>query len=75
VLLSETQQRVFERLSIFAGGWMLEAAEAVCAGKGVFTGEVLEAVLQLAQKSLVVRLDDDRASTLYGMLEALRQYA
>jgi non-specific serine/threonine protein kinase len=75
VLLSETQQRVFERLSVFAGGWKLEAAEAVCAGTGVVTGEVLEAVLQLVQKCLVVRLDDGLASTRYGMLETLRQYA
>jgi predicted ATPase len=35
VLLSETQQHVFERLSVFASGWTLEAAEAVCAGDGV----------------------------------------
>ena len=57
VLLSETQQRVFERLSVFANGWTLDAAEAVCAGDGVAAEDVLDAVLQLVRKSLVVRID------------------
>jgi non-specific serine/threonine protein kinase len=75
VLLSDTQLHVFERLSVFASGWTLEAAEAVCAGDGVAAADVLEAVLQLIQKSLVVRLDPTDGSTRYGMLETLRQYA
>ena len=57
VLLSETQRRVFERLSVFANGWTLDAAEAVCAGDGVAAEDVLDAVLQLVRKSLVVRID------------------
>ncbi len=39
-LLSEEEKVLFRRLSVFAGGWMLEAAEAVCAGEGIAEGEV-----------------------------------
>jgi non-specific serine/threonine protein kinase len=75
LLLSQTQQRVFERLSVFARGWTLEAAEAVCAGDGVGVADVLEAVLQLIRKSLVVRIDVRHGVARYGLLETLRQYA
>ena len=34
-LLSEPEQRLLQRLSVFAGGWTLEAAEAVGAGEGI----------------------------------------
>jgi predicted ATPase len=73
--LTETQQRVFERLSVFASGWTLDAAEVVCAGDGVASEDVLDALLQLIRKSLVVRLDDRARSARYGMLETLREYA
>jgi predicted ATPase len=42
-LLEDREQRLFERLSVFAGGWTLEAAEAICADDGI----VVEAVLDL----------------------------
>ena len=75
LLLTETQQRVFERLSVFASGWTLEAAEAVCAGDGVAAEDVLDALLQLIRKSLVVRIDVRHGTARYGLLETLRQYA
>jgi tetratricopeptide (TPR) repeat protein len=70
-LLTDEQRRVFERLSVFASGWTLEAAEAACAGDGVASEHVLDVVVQLIRKSLVVRVDDER----YGLLETLRVYA
>jgi len=85
-LLSETERVLFARLSVFAGGWTLEAAEAVCAdqvlepgtGRGtrlvtaLDAGEVLELLAQLVQKSLVVmELGGER----YRMLETVRAYA
>jgi predicted ATPase/DNA-binding XRE family transcriptional regulator len=70
-LLSETQRRVFECLSVFASGWTLEAAEAVCSSDAVPSDDVVDAVLQLVRKSLVVRIGDGR----YGLLETLRDYA
>jgi non-specific serine/threonine protein kinase len=74
LLLSNVQRRVFERLSLLANGWTLEAAEAVCAGEGVPTEQVLDSVLQLVQKSLIVKVDP-HGSGRYGTLETLRQYA
>ncbi|MBV9602192.1 MAG: tetratricopeptide repeat protein [Chloroflexi bacterium] len=70
-LLSDTQRRVFERLSVFASGWTLDAAEAVCADENVPPEHVLEAVVQLVRKSLVVNIGDER----YHLLETLREYA
>jgi predicted ATPase/DNA-binding CsgD family transcriptional regulator len=80
-LLSEVEKAVFRRLAIFAGSWDLAAAEAVCrgeyqAGNGVSiieTGEVLDVLEQLVNKSLV--LADHSADTRYRMLETIRQYA
>ena len=48
---------MFERLPLFANGWTLEAAGAVCAGEGVPTEQMLESVFQLVQNSLVVELN------------------
>jgi non-specific serine/threonine protein kinase len=75
LLLTDTQQRVFERLSVFASGWRLDAAEVVCAGHGVAAEDVLEALLQLIRKSLVTRIDVSHGRARYGLLETLRQYA
>jgi predicted ATPase/DNA-binding XRE family transcriptional regulator len=75
VLLDATQQRVFERLSVFANGWTLDAAEAVCSGDDVAAEDVLDAVLQLVRKSLVVRIDVRSSTARFGLLETLRQYA
>ena len=61
-----------ERLSVFASGWTLSAAEIVCAGDSVAAADVLEALLQLIRKSLVIKIDARHGSTHYGLLETLR---
>jgi predicted ATPase/class 3 adenylate cyclase len=71
-LLSEEERAVFRRLAVFAGGWTLEAAEAVCSFGGVEEASVLDQVTQLVEKSLVA-LDADRAR--YRLLETVREYA
>jgi predicted ATPase/class 3 adenylate cyclase len=72
-LLDEAQQRVFDRLSVFAGPFTIEAAEAVVAGDDVDEWEVLDAILGLVDKSLVVA--DERADhTRYRLLETLRHF-
>ena len=53
-LLLEAERVLFGRLSTFAGGWTLEAAEAVGSGKDVTEGEVLDLLSGLVEKSLVV---------------------
>ena len=72
-LLDETQQRVFDRLCVFAGGFTIEAAEAVVAGDGVEDWEVLDGILALVDKSLVVA-DEAAGDTRYRLLETMRQF-
>jgi hypothetical protein len=62
------------RLSVFAGGWTLEAAEAVCAGTEIAPEEILDLLAQLVDKSLVVA-ETLRGEARYRMLETTRQYA
>jgi non-specific serine/threonine protein kinase len=73
-LLSEAERLLFIRLSVFAGGWMLEAAEAICAGAGVDTAAVLDLLARLVDKSLV-QADDRGSAVRYRLLEPVRQYA
>jgi predicted ATPase/DNA-binding SARP family transcriptional activator/DNA-binding CsgD family transcriptional regulator len=73
-LLHEVERRLFARLSVFAGGWTLGAAEVV--GGGVGQGAIPDALSGLVEKSLVVAgasEGDDRVR--YRLLEPIRQYA
>jgi predicted ATPase/DNA-binding SARP family transcriptional activator len=56
-LLFEDERRLFARLSVFAGGCDLGAAEAVCADDQVPAGEILDVVSRLVDKSLVAAPD------------------
>jgi len=74
-LLTEKEQLLFRRLSVFAGGWSLEAAEAICTNRvGFVSNEVLDLLTQLVNKSLVLVQDQD-GQARYRMLETIRQYA
>jgi predicted ATPase len=73
-LLAPDEQIVFRRLSVFAGGFTLDAAEQVTDGDGVERDAVADAVELLAGKSLVV-VDHDRDEPRLHMLEPVRQYA
>ena len=74
-LLSEPEKVLFRRLSVFAGGWTLEAAEAVGSGEDVAEGEVLDLHSGLVEKSLVVAKGSDQGGVRYRFLEPVRQYA
>ncbi len=74
-VLAQPERRLFGRLSVFAGGWTLEAAEAVGAGDGLGWGEVLDLLSGLVDKSLVVAEAGKEGTLRYKMLEPLRQYA
>jgi hypothetical protein len=73
-LLSEAEQTLLRRLSVFAGGWTLEAAEAVGAGESVAAWELLDLLTSLVDKSLVT-YDDPGGEGRYWLLETVRQYA
>ena len=73
-LLSEDEKKLFGRLSVFAGGWTLEAAEAVGAG-GNAEEDVLDLLSGLVEKSLVATKGGDQGGTRYRMLEPVRQFA
>jgi predicted ATPase/DNA-binding XRE family transcriptional regulator len=72
-LLSPPEQTVLRRLAVFAGGWTLEAAEAV--GSDQDEGGTLDELQQLANKSLVVVERPPGAEARYHLLETIRQYA
>jgi predicted ATPase/DNA-binding CsgD family transcriptional regulator len=72
-LLSGEERTLFRRLSVFAGGFSLEAAEAVCIGEDVERGEVLGLLSRLIDKSLVVAREEG-GETRYRLLETVRQY-
>jgi len=74
-LLHEPERELFRRLSIFAGGFTLEAAEDVCAAGTVEAEEVLVLLGNLVEQSLVVAETSPEGRTRYRMLEPVRQYA
>ena len=69
-LLSEREKIVFRRLSTFAGGWTLEAAEAVASGEGVEEEVILDLLSGLVEKSLVVTEERHGNRVRYRMLRA-----
>ena len=72
-LLDEPERKLFERLSVFMGGWTLEAAETVGTGDGVEEEDILELLSRLVDKSLVVA-EAVEGEARYRMLEPIRQY-
>jgi non-specific serine/threonine protein kinase len=71
-LLDEAEKHLFARLSVFAGGWTVAAAEAVCAGEPIGRDDVVYLLIALIEKSLVVV---DESGDRYRMLETVREYA
>jgi predicted ATPase/class 3 adenylate cyclase len=73
-LLNVRERSLLQGLSVFAGGWTLEAAEMVCTSDGTEQWEVLDLLDSLANKSLV-QVDERGDGTRYRLLETVRQYA
>ena len=71
-LLAESERALLRQLAVFAGGWTIEAAEAVGAGADIDTLGVLELLTRLVDKSLVAL---DARGERYGLLETVREYA
>src|SRR5438067_5876534 len=73
-LLTEQEQILFRRLAVFAGGFTLDAAEAVAAGGAIAAADVLDLLSGLVDKSLVL-LETEAIEARYRMLETMRQFA
>lgn len=74
-LCSPAEQLLWARLSVFSGGFDLEAAEDVCSGDDIPRDDVLNLVASLVNKSILVRIQATEHTTAwYQMLETVRQY-
>ncbi|HXX78303.1 MAG TPA: tetratricopeptide repeat protein, partial [Ktedonobacteraceae bacterium] len=73
-LLSEEEQRLFRRLAIFAGGFTLEAVEAVYGALGIDATSVLDSMTSLLDKSLLQHMEQRQGEPRLMMLETLREY-
>jgi predicted ATPase/class 3 adenylate cyclase/DNA-binding CsgD family transcriptional regulator len=80
-LLTEPEQVLFRRLAAFAGGFDLDAAQAVCADSDVESYQLMDQLSLLVDKSLVVAFETvadtgtDTGGMRYRLLETVRQYA
>jgi DNA-binding CsgD family transcriptional regulator/tetratricopeptide (TPR) repeat protein len=73
-LLDAQEQRLFRRLSVFAGGCTLEAIEAICTTLGDEAEPVLDAVASLIDKSLLQQTEQEGEEPRLVMLETVREY-
>jgi non-specific serine/threonine protein kinase len=73
-LLSAPERTLFTRLSVFAGGFDLDAAEAIGAGGPLARDEVLDLLLRLVDRSLVTVEESAGNVARYRLLETMRQY-
>jgi predicted ATPase len=73
-LLGVSERRLLDRLAVFAGGFTLEAAEAVCAGDPIDVEDVFDLLAGLVARSLVDTMTSG-VTTRYRLLETIRQYA
>jgi predicted ATPase/serine/threonine protein kinase len=73
-LLTPSEQRLFRRLSVFAGGCTLEAAEAVCDAQQDLGVDLLDAITSLVDKSLLSQTGSEDAEPRLTTLETIREY-
>lgn len=74
-LMTPEERAVFRRLSVFAGGCTLEAAEKVCSGGGMEEREVADLLVALVDKSLVMYYPDERPEPRYRLPDTVMAYA
>jgi predicted ATPase/DNA-binding winged helix-turn-helix (wHTH) protein len=74
-LLSETEQKLFRRFSVFIGGGTIEAAEAVCNTGRDLGIDLFDGLSSLVDKNLIQRMDQRDSEARFKMLETIREYA
>jgi predicted ATPase/class 3 adenylate cyclase len=72
-LLNSQERALLHRVSVFAGGWTLEAAESVCSGETIKDWDVVDLLASLVDKSLILFEEPD-GNGRYRLLETVRQY-
>ncbi|HAY34759.1 MAG TPA: hypothetical protein DCY06_11575 [Bacteroidetes bacterium] len=70
-LLSDNEKILWSRLSVFSGGWTLEAAEEICSDDIISKDEILDLLSQLTEKSIIMY---DEENERYRILETIKQY-
>ncbi len=70
-LLSDEEKRIWGKLSVFAGGWTIEAAEEICQDEEISQYDILDNLINLTEKSIIIY---DSEKDRYRMLESIRQY-
>jgi len=74
-LCTPAEQALWARLSVFAGGFSVDAAEEVCAGGELPASQIFDTVIRLVDKSVITRDDTSTAQpTRYKMLDTIREY-
>jgi len=73
-LLNATEQALFRRVSVFAGGCTLEGVEAVCNTRQDLAVDVLEGMSSLVDKSLVQQVESSGAESRFVLLDTVREY-
>ena len=73
-LLSDAEKAMLRRVSIFSGGWTLQAAEAICTDRECDVTQVLDLLESLLNKNLISAQEHD-GDTRYGLLETVRHHA
>ena len=74
-LLGESTKKLFQRLSVFVGGWTLDAAEVVCNVDNDLGFDIMDEMETLFDNSLVSQMQVGDGQTRFTMLETIREYA
>ena len=74
-LLEENERVLLRRLSVFSGGWSMEAAQAVAGFEPLDELVIFDSLEQLVNKSLITVKHHTEGEARFGMLESIRQYA
>jgi predicted ATPase/class 3 adenylate cyclase len=74
-LLDPAEQQLFARVAVFAGGFTLEAADAVCQAAGGLELDLLDGIDSLVQKNLLRQAEGPGGDSRFSMLETIREFA